>query len=301
MKPTLLILAAGLGSRFGGLKQMAPVGPNGETIMEYSVFDAVRAGFGRIVFVIRRDFEDAFRTQVLPKYKNIKDVEIDLVFQGLTDAMPAGFSVPEGREKPWGTGHAILVARDKVREPFFVITADDFLGYDAFRVASEFLSNPDLGANEYCVVGYKLGKTVTDKGSVNRGIIEVDDKGFVINSKEVKGINIIDGKIQHTDADGTTTVFDYNTPVSMVAFGFTANYLDLLYDAFEKDFLPNNIDNLTAEFFNNAAVDTLIKNGTATLRCIDTTADWVGVTYKEDVPEAVAKIATLGYPDPLFE
>ena len=172
MKPTLLVLAAGMGSRYGGLKQLDGVGPSGETIMDYSVYDAMQAGFGRVVFVIRHDFEEEFRKVVLSKYEN--SIPVDVVFQSV-DALPEGYSVPEGREKPWGTNHAILMSAGVINEPFAVINADDFYSRDAFKVIARELSREDLKPGEYCMVGFRVGNTVTENGSVSRGVCSTED------------------------------------------------------------------------------------------------------------------------------
>lgn len=300
MKPTLFILAAGMGSRYGGLKQLDGVGPNGETIMDYSVFDAVRAGFGKVVFVIRKDFESDFREKVLSKYENI--IDTDVVFQSL-DKLPDGFTVPAERTKPWGTNHAVLMGADAIKEPFLVINADDFYGRDCFEQAGAFLSG-DLKGNEYCVIGYKIGNTLSETGGVNRGVCETDENGYLKKIVERKDIEKIDGKIQFTDENGTVHVLDEDTPVSMNALGFTPDYFEYSEKYFRDVFLPNNMENLKAEFFIPLMIDYLISNGTATMKCIETDANWFGVTYQEDRPAVVARLAELHgdgtYPEKLF-
>lgn len=300
-KPTLFILAAGMGSRYGGLKQLDGIGPNGETIMDYSVYDAVRAGFGKIVFVIRRDFEQDFRDKVLSKYQGC--VDTDIVFQSI-DALPDGFSVPAGREKPWGTNHATMMGADVIVEPFLVINADDFYGYDTFKKAAEFLSG-NLPGNEYCMMGFKIGNTLSETGHVSRGICSVGSDGFLTKVTERKEIARIDGKIQFKDENGEMQTVADDTPVSMNAWGFTPDYFAHSEDYFKNIFLKEEINDLKSEFFIPKMVDYLIKNGTSTVKSIETDAQWFGVTYAEDRPDVVQKLQKLvdagEYPTPLFK
>ena len=211
MKPTLFVLAAGMGSRYGGLKQLDGLGPNGETIMDYSIFDAVRGGFGKVVFVIRHSFEEDFRTKILKKYENIIPVEV--VFQEL-DYLPDGFSLPEGREKPWGTNHAVLMGKDVIKEPFAVINADDFYGRESFAILADYLSKLDGKQNEYCMVGYRVGNTLSESGSVARGVCEMNDKNELTSVVERTQIERRDGKVMFKEGDVWTEV-DENAPVSM--------------------------------------------------------------------------------------
>lgn len=298
MKPSLYILAAGMGSRYGGLKQLDGVGPNDETIMDYSVFDAIRAGFGKVVFVIRKDFEADFREKILSKYQN--HIPLEIVFQSI-DALPAGFSVPIGREKPWGTNHAVMMASKVINEPFLVINADDFYGYDTFRAAAEFLSG-DLKNGEYCMVGFSLGNTLSETGAVSRGICDVGANGYLKKVVEHKDIKETGGIIR-SGFDGGQ-VLAPGTVVSMNAWGFTPDYFKRSEEYFRDVFLPANIDNLKSEFFIPMMVDDMISSGYATVKCLDTDAVWFGVTYAEDRPAVVQKLKEMTdagvYPDKLF-
>lgn len=302
MKPTLYILAAGMGSRYGGLKQLDPVGPQGQTIMDYSVYDALRAGFGKVVFVIRKDFEDAFRDKILSRYAG--HIPVELVFQSL-DALPAGFSVPEGRTKPWGTGHAVLMGAEKVKEPFAVINADDYYGRDAFATIGKFLSElPEGSTGKYCMVGFHLGNTMTANGSVSRGVCTVDENGHLKNVKERTAISYdSDGAISFTDENGEICHPSAQTPVSMNLWGFTPD----IFDSAERqfiDFLNNNGSELKSEFYIPTVVDTLIKSGEADCRVLRTSSKWFGVTYPQDREDVMSKLAALHqageYPDTLF-
>ncbi len=301
MKPTLLVLAAGMGSRYGGLKQLDRVGPHGETIMDYSIYDALQAGFGRIVFVIRHDFEDDFRKIVLSKYEN--SVPVDVVFQSI-DALPEGYSVPEGREKPWGTNHAILMSASAIKEPFAVINADDFYSRDAFDVIARELSRDDRQPGEYCMVGFRVGNTVTENGSVSRGVCSTAD-GKLTKVVERRAISYDkDHNITYVDeADNTTHTLAPETLVSMNFWGLTPDYFDYSQREFRR-FLDKYIDTPKSEFFIPSVVDKLIRNGEATVDVLDTHAHWFGVTYPEDRQMVVEKLAALHeagvYPDKLF-
>ncbi len=299
MKPTLFILAAGMGSRYGGLKQLDGLGPNGETIMDYSVFDALRAGFGKIVFVIREDFAEDFKNIVLKKYED--KVPCEICFQAL-DKLPEGFTVPEGRTKPWGTNHAILMAKDIIKEPFAVINADDFYGKEAFEVLAKFLSRVDGQKNQYCMAGYRIENTLSDHGSVNRGVCQTNVHGHLTDVVERCNIERIDGKIQFEE-DGVTHIIPDGTPVSMNMWGFTPEYFEYSEASF-KQFLAEHGQEMKSEFFIPTLVNDLIVAGTATCEVLDTTAKWFGVTYAEDRPMVVAKIQELIdqdiYPQKLF-
>ena len=270
MKPTLFVLAAGMGSRYGGLKQLDGLGPNGETIMDYSIFDAVRGGFGKVVFVIRHSFEEDFRTKILKKYENIIPVEV--VFQEL-DYLPDGFSLPEGREKPWGTNHAVLMGKDVIKEPFAVI-----------------------------MVGYRVGNTLSESGSVARGVCEMNDKNELTSVVERTQIERRDGKVMFKEGDVWTEV-DENAPVSMNMWGFTPDYFKYSEDYFVQ-FLKENAENLKAEYFIPLMVNHLIQNKIATVKVLDTPSKWFGVTYALDRPVVVDKINALvaagEYPAKLF-
>ncbi|MDE7153894.1 MAG: nucleotidyltransferase [Muribaculaceae bacterium] len=299
MKPTLYVLAAGMGSRYGGLKQLDPVGPGGETIMDYSIYDAVRAGFGKVVFVIRKDFEQDFREKVLSKYIDLIPTEV--VFQSV-DSLPEGYTVPEGRTKPWGTNHAIMMAHGIINEPFAVINADDFYGRDAFEVIARELSQ-EKKPGEYCMVGFRVGNTVTENGTVSRGVCTVKD-GHLDTVVERKSIGYdADHEIVFKDENDTIQTLDPNTPVSMNLWGFTPDYLDHSVSEFRK-FLDENGTSLTAEYFIPTVVDTLVHRGDAKVKMLDTTSKWFGVTYAEDRPMVVERLAALHregqYPTPLL-
>lgn len=303
MKPTLLLLAAGMGSRYGGLKQLDGLGPNGETIMDYSIYDAIQAGFGKIVFVIRRDFEEQFRQQVLSKYEG--HIPAELVFQSL-DALPEGFSVPEGREKPWGTNHAVLMAKDVIKEPFCVINCDDFYNRDAFKVIGKFLADlPEGATNKYAMVGFRVGNTLSENGTVARGICSKDGEGNLTTVVERTEIMRVNGPVCYKDENGEWMAVEDNTPVSMNMWGFTPDYFEHSEEYF-KGFLadPKNITNLKAEFFIPLMVNKLINDKTSTVLVLDTTSKWFGVTYAADRQATVERIQKLidegVYPNKLF-
>ena len=300
MKPTLFILAAGMGSRYGGLKQLDGLGPNGETIMDYSVFDAIRAGFGKVVFVIRKDFEADFREKVLSKYEGVIPVEV--VFQSI-DKLPEGFTCPADRTKPWGTNHAVLMGKDAIQEPFAVINADDFYGRDAFAVIAQELMKPRDRKGDYCMVGFRVGNTMTENGSVARGVCENKD-GYLTSVVERTAISYDpEHRIVFTDENGVVQTLEPNTPVSMNMWGFTPDYFDFSEREF-VNFLKKDIDTPKAEFFIPLCIDTLINSGEATVKVLDTDSKWFGVTYSADRPAVVAKFAELTekgeYPSPLF-
>ena len=292
MKPTLFLLAAGMGSRYGGLKQLDGLGPNGETIMDYSIFDAIRAGFGKIVWVIRKDFEEQFRTQILSKYEG--KVQCELCFQAL-DALPEGFECPKDRVKPWGTNHAVLMGKDVIKEPFCVINCDDFYGRDAFAQMGKFLSElPEGQENKYSMVGFRICNTLSENGSVARGICETNAQHHLTDVVErTEILRKEDGKICYKDGEAWIPV-DKNSPVSMNMWGFTPDYFKYSEEYF-KFFLsdPKNMENLKAEFFIPLMVNKLITDGTATCEGLDTTSKWFGVTYAADRPDTVARIQSL--------
>ena len=290
MKPTLFVLAAGMGSRYGGLKQLDSLGPNGETIMDYSIYDALQAGFGKVVFVIRKDFEKDFREKILSKYEG--HVPVEVVFQA-TDK----------RTKPWGTNHALLMGKDVIKEPFAVINADDFYGRDAFRVIAEELQKPHDHKGDYCMVGFRVGNTMTENGSVARGVCTTSD-GKLTGVVERTAISYApDGRIVFTDENGVEQTLDPMTPVSMNLWGFTPDYFDYSEREFRR-FLDKDLNTPKAEFFIPLCIDTLINNGEATVKVLDTDSRWFGVTYAADRPGVVAKFAELHnngtYPKKLF-
>lgn len=303
MKPTLFLLAAGMGSRYGGLKQLDGLGPNGETIMDYSIYDAIHAGFGKLVFVIRKDFEDDFRKKIISKYED--HIPCELVFQSLND-LPEGFTVPEGRTKPWGTNHAVLMGKDVINEPFAVINCDDYYGPDSYKVMGEFLSKlPEGSKNKYAMVGFRVGNTLSESGTVSRGICDTNDQHLLTSVVERTKIQRMDGEVKYLDENDVWVATPENTPVSMNFWGFTPDYFQYSMDYF-KGFLsdPKNMANLKSEFFIPLLVDKVINDGTATVEVLDTTSKWFGVTYPEDRPEVVAKLKALMdagvYPQKLF-
>ncbi|MBS7374879.1 MAG: nucleotidyltransferase, partial [Muribaculaceae bacterium] len=263
MKPTLFVLAAGMGSRYGGLKQLDGLGPHGETIMDYSIFDAIRSGFGKIVFVIRKDFEDDFRKIILSKYEN--HIPVEVVFQAI-DNLPEGFVCPEGRTKPWGTNHAVLMGKDVIKEPFAVINADDFYGRNSFEVIAQELSKPKEEKGDYCMVGFRVGNTMSESGSVARGVCQTTD-GYLTTVVERTAIEYNDKhEITFVDENGVTQTLEPNTPVSMNLWGFTPDYFEFS-EGYFVDFLKENIDKPKAEFFIPLVVNELITKISPRLRC----------------------------------
>ena len=292
MKPTLLVLAAGMGSRYGGLKQMDPMGPNGETVLDYSVYDAIRAGFGRVVFIIREDFADAFKQGVGSRFAD--RIQVDYAFQKLDD-LPEGFSVPEGRVKPWGTSHAVRAARDIVKEPFSVINADDFYGADSYQRAAAFFaeSSASDGKSHYAMVGYPLKNTLSDHGDVNRGICQIDTNRLLTDVEEyVKIEREADGICRGEALDGVRKPVDEENPVSMNFWAFTPDFFTHLEAAF-IDFLKENGSKEKSECYIPTIVDTLIRAGKADCQVLETSSHWFGVTYPEDKAHVVESIATL--------
>ena len=301
MKPTLFVLAAGMGSRYGGLKQLDGLGPNGETIMDYSIFDAIRAGFGKLVFVIRKDFEDDFRNIILKKYEG--HIPTELVFQAI-DNLPEGFTAPAERTKPWGTNHAVLMGKDVIKEPFAVINADDFYGRDAFAVMGKWLSElPEGSTGKYSMVGFRICNTLSENGSVARGVCSKNEQGLLTGVVERTEIMRVDGDICYKNEEGGWTPVGEQTPVSMNFWGFTPDYFKYSEEQF-VDFLKANADKPKAEYFIPLVVDNLINSGEATCEVLDTTAKWFGVTYAADRPATVEKIQSLveagEYPHKLF-
>lgn len=289
VKPTLLVLAAGMGSRYGSLKQMDGVGPNGEAIIDYSVYDAIRAGFGKVVFVIRHSFEADFK-EVFNAERFGGKIAVEYVFQEL-DYLPEGFTLPEGRQKPWGTNHAVMMAANVINEPFAVINADDFYGREAYATISEYLQTLEDTEGCYCMVGYQVNKTLSENGTVSRGVCTVDDEGNLRGMVERTQIERVNGTILFHDG-GADEPLAEDTPVSMNLFGFTPDYFRHS-ESYFKEFLAENIDNLKSEFYIPRMVNKLISEGTATMRVLKTTSDWFGVTYKEDKPLLMAKLEEL--------
>jgi len=278
MKPTLVILAAGMASRYGSMKQVQGFGPGHETIMDYSIYDAIRAGFGKVVFIIRKDFFDDFKKIFEPKLKN--RIAVEYVFQEM-DSFINGFSVPAGRTKPWGTAHALLCAKDAVKEPFAVLNADDFYGRDAFNKAHDFLVN-DCNDKLYCIIGYELIKTLSEHGSVSRGVCEVDKDSFLVAINERIKIYGEGSKIVYEENSKKQEVSSASK-VSMNFWCFDSSIFELGEKMFH-DFLADNISNLKSEFFIPIIGDQFIKKGFGKIKVIPTSSPWFGVTYKEDAP-----------------
>jgi len=299
MKPTLVILAAGMGSRYGGLKQLDEVGPNGEAIIDYSLYDAIRAGFGKVVFVIKTDFEDAFKEKFGAKLKG--RIAVDYVYQSI-DKIPSGYNIHPEREKPWGTSHALLMAESAVKEPMAVINADDFYGRQAYAVMAEFLTS-STDENEYAMVGYNLGNTLSEYGSVSRGVCSTDKNG---------NLNTIVETVKITrDADG---IFFYendekfkleeNMPVSMNFWGFKPSVFAYIHNGL-GDFLSKSGNKLKSEYFIPLFVNDNVVKGNIRTRVLNCNSPWFGVTYKEDKPFVQQKIRNLldngEYPEKLWE
>ncbi len=295
--PTLLILAAGMGSRYGGLKQIDPVGPSGETIIDYSIFDALRAGFGKLVFIIRKDFEDSFREKVGSRFE--KRVAVEYVFQALED-IPSRFRVPAERTKPWGTTQAILQAANAIREPFAAINADDFYGAASYR---ELAGHLNAGTDDYAMVGFVLRNTLSEFGSVARGVCEVASDGFLKHIVELTKIER-DGKgARNTDPAGVVTSLTGDEPVSMNMWAFTPRVFAQLRERFEQ-FLATNADDLKAECYIPMTVGELVRSGEARVKVLHSPDSWFGVTYREDRPRVVQSIRALidagAYPEKLW-
>ncbi|MFI3267824.1 MAG: sugar phosphate nucleotidyltransferase [Rikenellaceae bacterium] len=302
MKPTLLILAAGMGSRYGSLKQMDGIGPNKEAILDYSVYDAVRAGFGKVVFVIRNSFFEDFK-EVFNKERFGGKIEVEYVFQEL-DTLPEGFTVPEGREKPWGTNHALMMGKSVINEPFAAINADDFYGADAYKVIAEYLKTLEGKKGNYCMVGYQVKNTLSEYGSVSRGVCTANESGDLVSIVERTQIEKNGGQIVFKDDNGEFTPIEGDSLVSMNFFGFTPDYFEYSDELFGS-FLTENSANLKAEFFIPLVTNTLINSGKATLKVLSSDAKWFGVTYKEDRPQVVKQLTDLinagFYPEKLWE
>ena len=302
MKPTLLILAAGIGSRYGGLKQVDPVGPNGEAIIDYSIYDAIRAGFGKVVFVIRESFAEAFSNSFSKKLEG--KIETAYVFQELNN-VPDGIEYTSERKKPCGTGHAVLVAKDVINEPFVVINADDFYGHSAYKKIGDYLDSvTDSVIPDYCMVGYGLQHTLSEHGYVSRGVCETDKNNYLETVIERTHIEKVDGNIL-TELDGGSKMeMTGKEVVSMNIWGFTPSYFDFLEKYFEA-FIRQNAGNSKAEFYIPFVVNELINTGKAKLKVLESKDRWFGVTYKEDKELAVRNIAGLikkgVYPEKLWD
>ena len=310
MKPTLLVLAAGMGSRYGGLKQMDGLGPSGETIIDYSIYDAVGAGFGKVVYIVREYFLDDMKALVAKKYHNVKCVDgtpLEFVFvtQEL-DRIPAGFTLNPERQKPWGTAHAVLMAKDVIAEPFAVINGDDYYGKESFRVLGDWCRAHEHTRGRYCIVGFGLDRTLSESGSVSRGICHYGADGMLTAIEEHLNIaKEADGVIYgDNSATGENHVaLDGKALCSMNMWGLTPDYF-ALSEAVFRDFLKVNIDEPKKEFYIPYAIDCLVKDGNASTEVLSTPSSWFGVTYKEDRPGVVARFAELVeagvYPSPLY-
>ena len=288
MKPTLLIMAAGMASRYGSMKQIQEFGPGGATIMDYSIYDAIEAGFKRVVFIIREDFAENFKNTFEPKLKG--KIETEYVYQEM-DAYLREYSVPEGRTKPWGTSHAILCASKAVNEPFAVINADDFYGKDAFKKAHNFLSN-ECDEKTYALLGYELSNTLSENGSVSRGVCEVDQNNNLVQIVERLKVYEEDGKIVYEEGDGSKHEIPENFKASMNFWCFHPSLFPFLENEFQE-FLKENINTPKAEFLIPHSADRFIKKGLGIIKVIPTAAQWFGVTYKEDAPVVKRKLTEL--------
>jgi len=288
MKPTLLILAAGMGSRYGGLKQIDPMGPSGETILDYSVFDAARAGFGKVVFVIRPDFEHDFRERVMSRFAG--RIATDCVFQTL-DMLPEGFRVPEGRTKPWGTTHAVLCSRPAIHEPFAMINADDFYGRDSFAVLAARLAALPVDSSAYCMVGFTLENTLSEHGTVARGVCRTDAGGFLTDIRELLQVRRTAAGAEDTGA-GSVIQLTGKEQVSMNMWGFTPHVFPQLEESF-SGFLAAHAGEPKSECYIPMTVGELVKAGRATCEVLRTTSSWFGATYAEDKPIVQRSIRAL--------
>ena len=309
MKPTLLVLAAGMGSRYGGLKQMDGLGPSGETIIDYSIYDAVQAGFGKVVYIVREYFLEQFRQTVKEKYSNVKctdgtPLEFVFVTQEL-NKIPAGFELNPERQKPWGTAHAVLMAKDVINEPFVVINGDDFYGRDSFRIAGDWCRAHESGKGEYAIIGFELDNTLSESGGVSRGICSYDGNNNLVDVVEHHEIKMeADGRIYGDNSvSGARVELKGKDLCSMNMWGFTPDYFCRSGEIF-KSFLEENISELKKEFYIPYAVDGMIKGGEARCEVVPTPSRWFGVTFKEDRPAVVTKFAELAeqgiYPNPLY-
>ncbi len=301
MKPTLLIMAAGMGSRYGGLKPLDGVGPKGETIMDFSIYDAIHSGFADVVFVVREKFRKEFEEKVASKFKG--KVKYSIVTQE-PDNLPEGFRPKAPREKPWGTGQAVLSAKDVIKRPFAVINSDDFYGRESFKVLADYLNGIKKGEKgNFCMVGFSLKNTLSESGSVSRGICSVDKEGLLVKVEEHANIRKEGRKILGENLMGIEHELKPSTATSMNMWGFTSDYMEESEILF-REFLKQNIDEPKKEFYVPSVVSKMIQEGMATVKVLDTPSTWFGVTYKEDRAKVVARLKEMAddgiYPSPLF-
>lgn len=290
MKPTLLILAAGMASRYGSMKQTQSFGPSGETIMDYSIYDAIRAGFGKVVFIIRKDFADDFKAIFEPKLKG--KIATEYVYQEKDAFLPTDVIIPADRTKPWGTGHAVLCAKDAIHEPFAVINADDFYGKDSFIKAAQFMQN-ESGKNKYSLIGYQLSKTLSENGTVSRGVCEVSKEGNLVSIHErTKIYKDENNKILYEDNDEKKHEVPFDSSVSMNFWCFHPTVFPVTEKLFH-DFVKENYANIKSEFFIPLLAEDFIENQNGIIKVIPTSAQWFGVTYKEDAPTVQASLDKL--------
>ncbi|BBF44813.1 glutamate synthase [NADPH] large chain [Lachnospiraceae bacterium KM106-2] len=298
-KCSLVIMAAGLGSRYGGIKQLEAVGANGEIIMDYSIYAAKKAGFDKVVFIIRRDIEKDFKEVIGNRIS--KQIQVEYVYQDMNQ-LPDGYQVPEGRVKPWGTGHAVLCCKEVVREPFLVINADDYYGVEGFQKVYDYLTQPEKDNEKYhfCMVGFQLGNTLSENGSVSRGVCKVDEEEQLVDILETTGIMKQDGRLV-SDLDNPLTM---ETPVSMNMWGFSPVMLEELEKSFPEFLDSIEEGNLKKEYFLPSVVNQLIKDGKADVKVLTSKDKWFGVTYKEDkefVVDSIKQLIKNGvYPEKLF-
>ena len=298
---TLVIMAAGMGSRYGGIKQLEPVGPNGEIIMDYSIYDAVKAGFNKVVFIIRKDLEKDFKEVIGERIE--KQVDVEYVFQEL-DALPKGYKVPEGRTKPWGTGQAVLCCKDVINEPFAVINADDYYGKEAFGLLYDFLNTETDDPYIYCMAGFVLGNTLSENGAVTRGVCKTDNNGWLIDIVETQGI-VRDGNVARAkDKEGKDIAINLDNAVSMNMWGFKPSLFNELEKGFEEFLASLSPDDVKKEYLLPDVVGNLVNSGKAKVKVLKTSDQWFGVTYKEDKDLVVASVRKLiekgAYPAKLF-
>ncbi|MCR4950644.1 MAG: nucleotidyltransferase [Solobacterium sp.] len=299
-KPVLVILAAGMGSRYGGMKQIDGVGSHGEPIIEFSIYDAKEAGFEKVVLIIRKEHEEVFRKALTDKIEG--KMEVAFAYQDMND-IPEGIEIPEGRQKPWGTTHALLACRDLIDSPFAILNADDFYGKDAYKVIYNYLSN-EIKDDEYAMVGYLCGNTLSENGTVTRGVCEKDEEGWLKHIVEVQQISKKDGKAV-CEINGEEKVLADDTVVSMNFWGFTPKIFEEAKPLFEKDIRKGVVENpLKCESLLPTTVGEMVKDGTCKVKVLSSKDRWFGVTYKEDKPDVVAKIQEMKdagvYPDILW-